>query len=184
MGKRLFFFAAVGFFFFACTMTYAKDNGNANHGLGSGIQEIFMTEFFGINDTASFSPVENFPEDTTPWLYLKLATEQTEATGTWWFWNKGNQDYELSFDTALLTAPWLKEESSNPDGSRNIWLTRTDITDFTAHDQWWHVNNVHASCPNGGGSTKYHVTPEPASTALFILGAAAFGFGIFRKKTA
>ncbi len=145
---------------------------------GNGIIDIYMT---GAAD--DFLKKDIFTEDQTPWLYLKLKDSVSDVTGDWWFWNKGNQDYSLSFDTSDLdTSLWNKQESDNPDGTKNLWLTRFDLEDVVNHDQWWHVNNVHSVNPNGGGSAKYHVNPEPVSSALFLLGAGALGSRSWLRK--
>ena len=136
--------------------------------VGNGIQDIYMTSFSGYDSGDSFTKMSSFHEDQTPWLYLKLQDSVDRVTGDWWFWNKGNQDHLLSFDTGDLSPElWERRESDNPDGTKNLWLARLDIADVAAHDQWWHINNVHSSNPNGGASVKYHVTPEPAESSNF-----------------
>jgi hypothetical protein len=168
--------------FFCATAQAKSDNSNGNNG-GNGIVDAYMTEFFGDSAADSFNPKDSFTRDETPWLYLKLQDSVDQVTGNWWFWNKGNQDWELSFNTRSLDpAVWEKRESDNPDGTKNLWLTRLDMSDFAAHDQWWHVNAIHSNNPNGGCSTKYHVTPEPASMLLYILGGGSLIAGFFRKR--
>ncbi|HOW43194.1 MAG TPA: hypothetical protein PLF03_05980 [Candidatus Omnitrophota bacterium] len=181
MCKRLFFVLCIcATILSLSTLAFAKNpNSNgADNGGGNGIVDIFMTSDYDV-----FTPQPSFHEDETPWLYLKLQDSVTQVTGNWWFWNKGNQDWAASFDTANLDPlVWESHSSDNSDGTKNLWLTRLDIDDAVAHDQWWHINNVHTSCPNGGGSTKYHVTPEPISSLLFLIGSGAMFAGARMRK--
>lgn len=152
---------------------FAKQNEDKNGGGGNGIEDIYMTSY-DLNSLDNFLKKDSFQEDETPWLYLRLKDSVNQVTGDWWFWNKGNQERLLSFDTTDLSKSlWDKRESGNSDGTKNLWLTRLDIEDVTASDKWWKINNVHSSNPKGGGAVKYHVTPEPISSALFLLGAGA-----------
>ena len=159
---------------------FAKNGqGNGKSGLnGNGIVDIYMTH------EDSFEEYDTFCENDTPWLYLKVKDSVTKVTGDWWFWNKGNQSSLLSFDTSNFDMDlWsMKDVPDNSDDTRNIWLSRLDLENVTAHDQWWHVTNVHSSSPNGGGATKYHVTPEPVSSMLFLVGAGAFAVASRRRK--
>ncbi|MCX7927463.1 MAG: PEP-CTERM sorting domain-containing protein [Candidatus Omnitrophica bacterium] len=158
------------------TFSFAKQQGQSQ---GIGIYELYMTK--NAND---FLEQENFVVQDTPWLYMKLHDSVYRVTGNWWFWNKGNQNYLLTFDTQALDPNlWQSVASDNSDYTKNLWLRRLDITQYTAHDQWWHINQVKAYGLNGGKhQTKYHVTPEPISSALFLVGAAAFGLRRFTGK--
>ena len=161
---------------------FAKNDKSVVNGGGNGIVDIFMADFEGYDNTASFTPASSFHEDDAPWLYLKLKDSVTQVSGNWWFWNKGNQDALLTFDTLNLSSDiWDTRSSDNPDGTKNLWITRLDFDDYAAHDQWWHINNVHSNNPNGGGSAKYRVTPEPVSMLLFVLGGGAFALSRRRK---
>lgn len=162
---------------------FAEQIGNNNKS-GSGIVDIYMASFLGYNSAGSFLERGSFNEDETPWLFLRLKDSVNQVKGDWWFWNKGNQERLLSFDTTNLSESlWDKRESGNSDGTKNLWLTRLDIEDVTASDKWWKINNVHSSNPKGGGAAKYHVIPEPISSVLFLLGAGALaGVKRLRKR--
>jgi hypothetical protein len=96
-----------------------------------------MADFEGYDNAFSFTPVSSFHEDDAPWLYLKLKDSVMQVSGNWWFWNKGNQDALLTFDTLNLSPDiWDTRSSDNPDGTKNLWITRLDFDDYAAHDQW------------------------------------------------
>ena len=139
------------------------------------IKDIYMT-----NSAGSFLERDSFGEDETPWLFLKLKKADDQVEGDWWFWNKGNQGgQEFSFDTADPSPNLEIEDSVNSDGTKYLWLTRKDIDNVKASKHWWHI---YAHSGNSGAA-KYRVTPEPVSSALFLLGAGALaGVRRLRKK--
>jgi len=121
-----------------------------------------------------------------PWLFLEFepALLPTDEGGkSWtisnWIWDGSNG------------LPYVKFKSDTHNG---VWLTFSDAQwrDIMEEAGNWSISaGTSLELPDGSvksysGTTAFKVTviPEPASTALFILGAAAFGMGILRKRSA
>ncbi len=144
-----------------------------------------------------------------PWLYLKLEQGIASVTGHWYYDIAGdgsNEEANLAFSLPILTqttADWKVITGTDKQGNttyNTFWLTRLDWdTVKVASTKWWEVQDILAYDINNillnegadksahykvgpeGGTTP---VPEPISSALFLLGAGAFGLKIARKKKA
>ena len=134
--------------------------------------EIFMTDAYGKNNRAT-DEVEIFGWNVQPWLYLDLPSTALTYTISWWN-PVGTETFYSDYDIT--------------EGTDEVWHTLDDWLDEGGPRQLgdWEVR---ADYSYSGGTysdtTNFTVTPEPVSSALFLIGGvslAAFGYRRRRRK--
>ena len=120
--------------------------------------EFFITDSAGIEQSS-------FAFDETPWLSITLKAQEKEVIGGWWKEIPGGAQNPIS-------------KSGLVGGQSYLWA-------FT--DWGWPIpqtEGTYQAHVNGYGTERtFTVTPEPISSVLFLIGAAALtGAGIKRRK--
>ena len=126
-----------------------------------------IDSFYTTGNTGDSVQKSTFAWDETPWLYIKLSNSIKHFTSTWWNDPSGNS-YDANLPTSNASTQWL----SLPDWN-SVKTTGK-----------WEING-NAFYPKGASdsaTTNFTVTPEPISSALFLLGGATFVLGAYRKR--
>ena len=114
-----------------------------------------------------------FGWDETPYLFLWLpivdATKTLNITNIWKF---GNTVVDTQNLTSSITP--LKDWFTLSD-----WLTERQVGDWSVTTTWGYDDSKYKICCQ---ETKFTITPEPISAALFLIGAGFFGASRFRKN--
>jgi len=138
-----------------------------------------ITDFLAIFTTDSYgstTPKTSFGWNETPWLYVKLTSAALNVTSSWWL------------NPSLNPLASVIESGARDE----FWLTPVDqygnsIWDSIKALGTWTINaEAHfATIPmdKNTGSTIFTVTPEPVSSALFLIGGAALaGSKLYRSN--
>lgn len=121
-----------------------------------------------------------FDINETPYLYVQVPFEGFSTTITWWV-DENNNGFYAQF---------------GPERTGNFLMSFEDITFYDMNEDevswedikatgWWDINADFSSPRQPGASafTSFNVTaPEPASSALLLLGGATMAFVRRRKK--
>lgn len=128
------------------------------------IPDTFMTDSSG-----SFVPRTEFSLSETPWLYLHLPDAGLNVVASWW------QSPSLTYTFA----------GTSPSTAQDIWISPSDWATIKTTGIW-NVNAgySYATGETGARSASFTVTPEPISSALFLLGGGALALRTYRKRAA
>ena len=155
----LFFLFAMAGSSFATTGTYAE-----------------MVGSFG-----SKSAQSSFGWNETPWLHLYLCDPGSwNISGT--FWASPSNEYYLTASSGASQDIWLSLDSGE-DFYRNT-VTWDNVKELGL----WNLKGVYASTLNGctGGNccytTSFTVTPEPVSSALFLIGSLSLAGVAYKRR--
>ena len=126
-----------------------------------------IDSFYTTDSNGSTTAKSTFSLNETPWLYVKVSDAVKNITSTWWNDPNGNS-YDASLPGSTATTKWL---------TLSDWNTVKTPGNWDINGSVFYRNGV---CETA--ATKFTVTPEPISTALFLLGGATLGLGAYRKR--
>lgn len=119
----------------------------------------------------------------TPWAYIKLKLSDLNINAPLhllWSWS--------NFDNSIINETKLEHISlAGLSGDKEIWSS--------APQPWWANNSGHGKWTvdlawlnhkgaMGTSSANFNVTPEPVSSALFLLGGTPLAAALLRRKRA
>ena len=139
-------------------------------GLRGGIASaIPFEDIYTVDSNGSTTPKNVYSLSETPWLFLEIPGQGFNFKGAKWF--------DPSFDLRSINA-MVSFSSQN-------WFTPFNWNSIKEPGVWTVVAGYIDPFPaltRGIGVAKFTVTPEPVSSGLFLLGAAALAAKRFRRK--
>lgn len=131
--------------------------------LSSQAQAGFFEKFYTVSSSGSTIEKSDFRYDNeTPFLYVKLSDPGLSFKAAWW-----NDPSSDSYFT-----------SEGPSANQETWLSLSNWDSVKEHGLWT-INGsfLSAGAPLDSGTASYQftVSPEPVSSALFIIGGLALG---------
>ncbi len=123
------------------------------------------------NGSTTPQPGSTYSWTQAPWLYLQLPSTVFSYTITWW-----NLSGIPTYSSVLTT---------NDEGNTETWNSLADWFNVggSRHEGLWNIRALYSS----GGTdiikeTTFTVTPEPISSALFLIGGVGLAAWQIRRK--
>ena len=149
---------------------FAKTNNN-----GGGVVTMFVTDQSGSETPRQ---PKKFSLGETPWLFVNLDTYNSIA-GDWY---RSNSSDSYDFDSSNIDTTYFNTPYWN---GNKFWLSLKDTLNVSGE---WHIHDILIDGERKPGySDNYQIysvvtTPEPVSSALFLLGGTALAAVHFRRK--
>ncbi len=140
-------------------------------------------EIYTVGDKYETTEKSVFGWDEKPWLYIKLPDigYEFDKTKSFWWDPKGDDDESDKHKSNLIK----REDSDNEmwlSFKDNTWLKIREVGEWEikAKSKLFFPDNPNVTI---NGLAKCTVTPDPISSALFLLGAGALGSrSLLRKR--
>ncbi len=138
--------------------------------------------FYTVGNNLSSIAKSVFGFDETPWLYVQIP-DQNNGLKNWSPFGGSFWHFEDAFPAAGTD---FQEGATNE--TREFWLSPSNWFDIRQTGDWYvrggyiYTKLDGKTGQYGNAETNFTVTPEPASLALFGLGAGALGLVRARRK--